>query len=344
MTVKGGGSTPEPYCMLHESCNTTSRWPGVNSSVIWKRTNFTPPSPPAPPAPPPVPSAMPKHMATVVDGHFEVDNQPFFPCGFYYLWNSKYSFTMPPRTDFPRSNASQWSSADAFWRHYHATGFNTFVVGWLGITRDHGVPPFGVGGHGYGTMLDYLDGLGLDDATAGDPGILPILNVMNTQELVNSKSLGQRIDAAGKMGNNYRSDSFLGYYVYDEPVPPLIEADRLITNAVAGNDTRHLTWSNVVGVMNGGARRHRRRRLDGFNYGDMLAARNLAAQHPVVMTDSFTEYQTNLSSASRINPNWVVQDVERLRSISQPGQPNMLAAQVRTPRHTHTPPGHHLLA
>ena len=55
----------------------------------------------------------------------------------------------------------------------------------------------------------------------------------------------------------------------------------------SSNDTNHVTWSNIVGCMNGGARR----RLTGFNYGDTLAAREYAAQHRVVMTDSFTEYR-----------------------------------------------------
>ena len=122
------------------------------------------------------------------------------------------------RTDYPRSNASRWASSDDWWRHYHATGFNTFVVGWLGISRDHGKPPYGVGGHGYGTMLDYLGGLGLDSAP-GDPGILPILNVLNTQELANAKTVAARVDAAGKMGANFANTSILGYYVYDEPSP-----------------------------------------------------------------------------------------------------------------------------
>ena len=47
--------------------------------------------------------------------------------------------------------------------------------------------------------------------------------------------------------------------------------------------------------MNGGARR----RLTGFNYGDALAAREYAAQHRVVMTDSFTEYRASDCSAGR---------------------------------------------
>eukprot|EP01051_Picozoa_sp_SAG22_P025851 SAG22_NODE_7861_length_701_cov_1.466777_2_plen_110_part_00 len=103
-------------------------------------------------------------------------------------------------------------------------------------------------------------------------------------------------------------------YVYDEPVVGLIAEDAAITAAVAGNDTNHLTWSNIVGCMNGGARR---RRLSGFNYGDAVAARRLAGQHAVAMTDSFTEYQTNAS----ISPSWILQDIEHLKAISQPGQP-----------------------
>ena len=35
-------------------------------------------------------------MVTINGGHFEVDNEPFFPVGFYYLWDNKLSFTMPP--------------------------------------------------------------------------------------------------------------------------------------------------------------------------------------------------------------------------------------------------------
>jgi len=78
----------------------------------------------------------------------------------------------------------------------------------------------------------------------------------------------------------------------------------------SSNDTNHVTWSNIVGCMNGGARR----RLTGFNYGDTLVAREYAAQHRVLMTDSFTEYQRNLS----ISPKWVLQDVEHLKSIARP--------------------------
>ena len=41
-------------------------------------------------------SSRPKHVVTINGGHFEVDNEPFFPVGFYYLWDNKLSFTMPP--------------------------------------------------------------------------------------------------------------------------------------------------------------------------------------------------------------------------------------------------------
>ena len=97
----------------------------------------------------------------------------------------------------------------------------------------------------------------------------------------------------------------------DRPIwQGLPHEDKVITQALTGNDTNHITWSNIVGCMNGGARR----RLTGFNYGDTLVAREYAAQHRVLMTDSFTEYQRNLS----ISPKWVLQDVEHLKSIARP--------------------------
>eukprot|EP01051_Picozoa_sp_SAG22_P027237 SAG22_NODE_9015_length_614_cov_1.207767_1_plen_103_part_10 len=37
----------------------------------------------------------PKHTVTVDSGHFAVDGHPYFPVGFYYLWDSRHSFTMP---------------------------------------------------------------------------------------------------------------------------------------------------------------------------------------------------------------------------------------------------------
>ena len=46
-------------------------------------------------------SSRPKHVVTINGGHFEVDNEPFFPVGFYYLWDNKLSFTMPPVRPIP---------------------------------------------------------------------------------------------------------------------------------------------------------------------------------------------------------------------------------------------------
>eukprot|EP01045_Picozoa_sp_COSAG04_P014518 COSAG04_NODE_1092_length_8322_cov_1.935547_8_plen_109_part_00 len=56
-------------------------------------------------------SSRPKHVVTINGGHFEVDNEPFFPVGFYYLWDNKLSFTMPPVRTTPATPARRKRAA-----------------------------------------------------------------------------------------------------------------------------------------------------------------------------------------------------------------------------------------
>ena len=80
----------------------------------------------------------PPHKVAIEAGHFTVDGKPFFPLGFYYLWES-IGTRFPPRTN-TTTNASRWNggcgaacdNADAWWRWYEDAGFNTFVKGWMG--------------------------------------------------------------------------------------------------------------------------------------------------------------------------------------------------------------------
>ena len=125
------------------------------------------------------PSPPKRRVEIAPSGGFRVNGEPFFPVGFYYIWQAirgegdkdgspKGPNGRPPRTDVT-TNASKWPTAEAFWVDYYKSGFNTFTVGWMGATW--------LGG--YGQMLEYLqDDLGT--------GIMPILNVGNTQQVYNA--------------------------------------------------------------------------------------------------------------------------------------------------------------
>eukprot|EP01043_Picozoa_sp_COSAG02_P075929 COSAG02_NODE_15881_length_1133_cov_1.630561_1_plen_160_part_10 len=106
----------------------------------------------------------------------------------------------PPRTDV-RTNTSVWKTGDDFWKDYYATGFNTFTQGWCGSGRDQG----------YGQMLDYLQKeLGT--------GILPILNVGNTQQVYHGTNAQAKADQAGILAKTFANESFLAYCEHGRPV------------------------------------------------------------------------------------------------------------------------------
>jgi len=146
----------------------------------------------------------PAHRVEITPtGGFAVDAEPFFPLGFYYMWQAirgdHPGNGRPPRTD-ESTNASRWT-ADSFWQDYNKAGFNTFTVGWEGIEY----------GEGYGQMLEYLQG---DLGTK----IMPILNVGNTQEVYNSKPKGDvraKADIAGQMAKAFSNSSILAYLLRD---------------------------------------------------------------------------------------------------------------------------------
>ena len=110
----------------------------------------------------------PGHPDRPPRGRLFADGEPFFPVGFYYIYNTirgeadhgsspKGPNGRPPRTD-KQSNASMWASADDWWRFYYDAGFNTFTLGWMGSAWLEG----------YGQMLEYLQ-------TELGTGIMPIL-------------------------------------------------------------------------------------------------------------------------------------------------------------------------
>ena len=47
-------------------------------------------------------------------------------------------------------------------------------------------------------------------------GIMPILNVGNTQEVVNAKGAAAKVAHAGAMARTFSNSSFLAYYIFDE--------------------------------------------------------------------------------------------------------------------------------
>lgn len=116
------------------------------------------------------------------------------------LWES-IETRFPPRTNLT-TNASRWNggcgeacnNADAWWRWYEDSGFNTFVKGWMGTAF----------AEGYGEMLTYLH----DDLNTS---IMPILNVGDTQEVLNAKSTEAKVAQAGLMARNFANSSFLLY-------------------------------------------------------------------------------------------------------------------------------------
>lgn len=116
------------------------------------------------------------------------------------LWES-IETRFPPRTNLT-TNASRWNggcgeacdNADAWWRWYEESGFNTFVKGWMGTEY----------GEGYGEMLTYLH-------QNLNTSIMPILNVGDTQEVINAKSTQAKVAQAGLMARNFANSSFLLY-------------------------------------------------------------------------------------------------------------------------------------
>ena len=151
----------------------------------------------------------PPHKVAIEAGHFTMDGEPFFPLGFYYLWES-IGTRFPPRTN-TTTNASRWNggcgaacdNADAWWRWYDRAGFNTFVKGWMGSAFREG----------YGEMLLYLH-------EHLNTSIMPIINVGNAQEVINAKSTRAKIDIAGEMARNFANSSLLAYYIQVR-CPPL---------------------------------------------------------------------------------------------------------------------------
>ena len=228
--------------------------------------------------------------------------------GFYYIYDAirgeadpprpspKGPNGRPPRTD-KRTNASQWTTAGDFWKDYYATGFNTFTLGWMGSAWLEG----------YGQMLEYLQG---ELAT----GIMPILNVGNTQEVINAHPpkwatpetdqratedggppsaavVNAKADAAGSMARTFANASILAYYIFDEVGPGSMAVDGAVTSAVRGNDSYHPTFSLVCGVQCSGS-------------ADSLNARRYAERHQVSAVDSYTEYMRNVT----ISPRFIAQD------------------------------------
>ncbi len=143
----------------------------------------------------------PKQRVEIANGGFVVNGAAFFPVGFYYIWEMSAPVIggYPPRTDV-RTNTSVWKTGDDFWKDYYATGFNTFTQGWCGSGRDQG----------YGQMLDYLQKeLGT--------GILPILNVGNTQQVYHGTNAQAKADQAGILAKNFANESFLAYCKHGRP-------------------------------------------------------------------------------------------------------------------------------
>ena len=261
-------------------------------------------------------------------GGFRVDHKPFFPVGFYYIWQAvrgegdtdgspKGPNGRPPRTD-KATNRSKWGTAEAFWTDYYSAGFNTFTVGWMGSTW--------LGG--YGQMLTYLqDDLGT--------GIMPILNVGNTQQVYNAHPkkkppppsfsaaasssflppapgvVEAKAEAAGAMAKTFSNASILAYYIFDEVGPGSMPLDTAVSDAVRGNDTFHPTFSLVCGVQ-----------CSGFS--DSLNARRFAEVHEISAVDSYTEYQLNAT----ISPTFIVQDVQMAKAAAPPGQPLIAVLQA----------------
>lgn len=234
--------------------------------------------------------------------------------GFYYIYNAirgeadppRYSPKgpngRPPRTN-QDTNASQWPTAGDFWKDYYATGFNTFTLGWMGSAWLEG----------YGQMLDYLQ---IELGT----GIMPILNVGNTQEVINAHPpkwtapasrpnaraslrstedgappsaavVQAKANAAGSMARTFANASILAYYIFDEVGPGSMVVDGAVTSAVRGNDSYHPTFSLVCGVQCAGS-------------ADSLNARRYAERHQVSAIDSYTEYMRNVS----VSPRFIAQD------------------------------------
>jgi hypothetical protein len=143
----------------------------------------------------------PKQRVEIANGGFVVNGAAFFPVGFYYIWEMSAPVIggYPPRTDV-RTNTSVWKTGDDFWKDYYATGFNTFTQGWCGSGRDQG----------YGQMLDYLQKeLGT--------GILPILNVGNTQQVYHGTNAQAKADQAGILAKTFANESFLAYCEHGRP-------------------------------------------------------------------------------------------------------------------------------
>jgi hypothetical protein len=278
-------------------------------------------------------------------GGFRVDNEPFFPVGFYYIWQAVRGegdtadrMAMgggngrPPRTD-KATNRSKWATAEHFWKDYYEAGFNTFTVGWMGSTW--------LGG--YGQMLTYLqEGLGT--------GIMPILNVGNTQQVYNAHpkqkpppspppppplpfylrqrhllqggsrappspgAIEAKAEAAGAMAKTFSNASILAYYIFDEVGPGSMPLDTAVSDAVRGNDSFHRTFSLVCGVQ-----------CSGFSHS--LNARLYAERHEVSAVDSYTQYQRNVT----ISPTFIVQDVEMAKAAAPPGQPLIAVLQAVVP-------------
>jgi|EP01044_Picomonas_judraskeda_P003993 hypothetical protein len=157
---------------------------------------------------------------------------------------------------------------------------------------------------GYGQMLEYLQGeLGT--------GIMPILNVGNTQEVINAHPpkwaarqseakhggppsaavVNAKADAAGSMARTFANASILAYYIFDEVGPGSMAVDGAVTSAVRGNDSYHPTFSLVCGVQCSGS-------------ANSLNARRYAERHQVSAVDSYTEYMRNVT----ISPRFIAQD------------------------------------
>jgi hypothetical protein len=253
------------------------------------------------------PDPPPPHAVSIEGGSFRVDGEPFFPLGFYYLWGS-INTEYPPRTN-TTTNASHWNggcgaacnNADAWWRWYEETGFNTFVKGWMGTEY----------AEGYGEMLTYLH-------AHLNTTIMPILNVGDTQEIINAKTTRAKVDGAGRMAAQFRNSSFLTYYIQDEV--GTVEPTASIAAAVKGNDSYHPTMSLFCGIQ------------CGPQSWDAQVYSEIASAHDAFGIDSYTEYKHLHALPWNVtvdgSPKYVAHDVDRLRAVAAPGQPLIVTLQA----------------